>query len=75
MKLAVWRIVKAKYADTAFSGEGASRAGGRWSRRGEGVVYTGGRLSLAALELLVHLNPPVHFELVALRAEFDGVFV
>lgn len=75
MKLAVWRIVKAKYADTAFSGEGAARAGGRWNSRGEWVVYTSGTLSLAALELLVHLNPPVHFEWVALRAVFDEGFV
>jgi RES domain-containing protein len=71
MKLPVWRIVKAKYADSAFSGEGAARAGGRWNSRGEWVVYASGTLSLAALELLVHLNPPVHFEWIALRAEID----
>lgn len=75
MKLAVWRIVKAKYSDSAFSGEGAARAGGRWNSRGEWVVYTSGTLSLAALELLVHLNPPVHFDWVALKAEFDAGLV
>jgi len=73
--MTVWRIVKAKYADSAFSGEGASRVGGRWNSRGQWVVYTSGTLSLAALELLVHLNPPVHFDWVAMEAEFDAGLV
>lgn len=49
--------------------------GGRWNSRGEWVVYTSGTLSLAALELLEHLNPPVRFEWVTLRAEFNGGLV
>ena len=73
--MTVWRIVKAKYADSAFSGEGASRVGGRWNSRGQWVVYTSGTLSLAALELLVHLNPPVHFDWIAMAAEFDAGLV
>jgi len=75
MKLAAWRIVKSKYAESAFSGEGAARVGGRWNSRGHWVVYTSGSLSLAALELLVHLNPPVHFRWIAMRCEFDAKLV
>jgi RES domain-containing protein len=66
-----WRIVKAKYADSAFGGEGAAKAGGRWNSRGRRVVYTSGNLSLAALELLVHLNPPVRFRWVAIPCRFE----
>jgi RES domain-containing protein len=75
MKRTAWRIVKAKYAETAFSGEGAAKVGGRWNSRGQWVVYTSGSLSLAALEMLVHLNPPVSFRWVAIPCEFDESFV
>ena len=70
-----WRIVKEKYAATAFNGEGASRTGGRWNSRGVSVVYASSSRSLAALETLVHLNPPVLFRYVTLRMEFDDGFV
>lgn len=66
----VWRICKERYADTAFDGEGARRVGGRWNSRGNPVVYTSENLSLAALELLVHLDvveAPPHF--VAIPAD------
>ncbi len=66
-----WRIVKAKHAAAAFSGEGAARNGGRWNSRGIAVVYTSGTKSLAALENLVHLNPPIRFKYAAMRLEFD----
>ena len=39
-----------------FDGEGAFRFGGRWNSRGTRILYTAGSLSLAALEMLVHLN-------------------
>jgi RES domain-containing protein len=51
-----WRIVKRKYAKKAFDGEGARRFGGRWNSPGVAVVYTAESQSLAALELLVHLD-------------------
>jgi len=70
-----WRIVKEKYAATSFSGEGASRTGGRWNSRGVWVVDTSGTKSLAALETLVHLNPPVLFRYVTIRIEFDDALV
>ena len=52
----VWRIVKAKHADAAYSGEGARRFGGRWNSPGLSVVYMAESRSLAAMEMLVHLN-------------------
>ncbi|MBC8096869.1 MAG: RES family NAD+ phosphorylase [Akkermansiaceae bacterium] len=70
-----WRIVKAKHAATAFSGKGAADNGGRWNSRGVAVVYASSTKSLAVLESLVHLNPPVRFKFVAFRLEFDDALV
>jgi RES domain-containing protein len=70
-----WRIVKAKHAATAFSGEGARLYGGRWNSAGTSLVYTSGTKALAALETLVHLNPPVLLKYVAIPIEFDESFV
>jgi RES domain-containing protein len=70
-----WRIVKAKHAATAFSGDGAAKTGGRWNSRGVPVVYTSSTESLAALETLVHLNPPVPFKYVAFRLQFDNALI
>jgi RES domain-containing protein len=50
-----WRIVQAEHAATAFSGDGARKHGGRWNSPGLPVVYTAGSISLAMLEMLVHL--------------------
>ncbi|MFM7805220.1 MAG: RES family NAD+ phosphorylase, partial [Verrucomicrobiota bacterium] len=66
-----WRIVREDHGYAAFDGEGAWRFGGRWNSRGTQVVYTSGTRSLAALETLVHLNPPVAFQYVAIPVEFD----
>lgn len=51
----VWRLARKKYA--ALDGEGSRIAGGRWNSHGGSVVYTAGSLSLAVLELLVHVDP------------------
>lgn len=55
----VWRLCRAKYAATAFDGEGARLFGGRWNEKGAPVVYTSATLSLAALETLVHHRVPL----------------
>ncbi|KAB2645760.1 MAG: RES family NAD+ phosphorylase [Verrucomicrobia bacterium] len=73
--LEAWRIIKEKHAATAFSGEGAAKTGGRWNSRGVAVIYTSSTKSLAALESLVHLNPPVLFKYVAIRIEFDDALL
>ena len=56
MRQSAWRIFKPKHAATAFTGEGARLYGGRWNTPGNPVVYTAGSVSLAALEMLVHLS-------------------
>jgi RES domain-containing protein len=70
-----WRIVKEKHAANAFDGEGARLFGGRWNSQGTRVVYTSSALSLAALELLVHLNPPMPFRYAAISVSFDDAMV
>jgi RES domain-containing protein len=50
----VWRLTSARYADSAFDGEGSRLFGGRWNYEGVAVVYTAEHLSLAILEQLVH---------------------
>jgi RES domain-containing protein len=54
--LRAWRIVKASRASSAFDGEGARLYGGRWNSPGTAVIYAAQSESLAALELLVHLQ-------------------
>jgi RES domain-containing protein len=51
----VWRLARAVYP--ALDGEGARRYGGRWNAPGTPVIYAATHLSLAALELLVHVDP------------------
>lgn len=51
-----WRLVKERHASEAFTGEGARVYGGRWNKSGTPMVYVSGSLSLAALELFVHLG-------------------
>lgn len=50
----VWRLCSRRYR--RFDGEGARLYGGRWNYAGTSVVYTSGSLSLAALELFVHVD-------------------
>lgn len=54
--ITAWRIVKAKHQSSAFDGEGARRAGGRWNSPGLAMIYAAQSAALAALEMLVHLN-------------------
>lgn len=56
MTIDAWRLVKTRHLAHAFDGEGAHRYGGRWNSAGVRVVYLAESLSLAALEILVHLQ-------------------
>ena len=56
-----FRLCKTCYLATAFSGEGARLSGGRWNSPGLAMVYTSSSLSLATLEVLVHLEDPDAF--------------
>jgi RES domain-containing protein len=65
----VWRISKRRRAATAFSGEGARLAAGRWNPVGVPMVDTSSSLALAALEVFVHLDPAESPEFVSIAAE------
>ncbi|MEN8007457.1 MAG: RES family NAD+ phosphorylase [Candidatus Krumholzibacteriota bacterium] len=54
--LRAWRVVKRKYLESAFDGEGARRAGGRWNSPGRPVIYTAESSALAILEMLAHVE-------------------
>jgi RES domain-containing protein len=69
-----WRLVKSKHVATAFTGIGARLAGGRWNEAGTAVVYVSGSLSLAVLELFVHLSEKSRttLQLVTIQVEIPG---
>lgn len=69
----IYRICKAKYADSVFSGAGGLDAAGRWHHKGRPIVYASGTLSLAALEYLVHLGRrDAKISLVSVQAEIPA---
>ena len=70
-----WRLTKTKYLSAAWDGEGAKKAGGRWNGPGVPVVYTSGSLSLALVEVLVHLPAKFQPAYSALSVEFDTSLV
>lgn len=57
--LIIYRLTLAKYVDSAFSGEGARRVGGRWTPAGYPAVYTASSIALTVLETLVHTDASV----------------
>lgn len=71
-----WRLVKARYVDEPLSTAGAARDGGRWNPIGVPLVYCSLALSLAALEVLVHVTAgmrTVHYHAVQIEAPRDSV--
>jgi RES domain-containing protein len=67
-----FRISRTRHADSAFTGEGAERFGGRWNNPGSPIVYTAGSISLAVLEVLVRLNLDDFLETYSvMEASFD----
>ena len=74
--MTAYRLVKAKWLDTALSGDGAKRYGGRWNSKGRACLYLAGSESLAILEILVHLDhPPLlhHYRLLKLTLPHKAV--
>ncbi|REC95245.1 RES family NAD+ phosphorylase [Kushneria indalinina] len=55
-KVNAYRLVKHRYLDSAFDGEGARLFGGRWNSPGRACVYVASSESLALLEVMVHLE-------------------
>jgi len=52
--MVVYRVANVKYKDTALSGIGAEKVGGRWNEIGTRAVYCSENISLALLEYYVH---------------------
>ena len=52
----LYRLIKSEFAHDAWSGQGAHLYGGRWNHKGTPAVYASTQISLAALEILVHIN-------------------
>jgi len=67
--LQAWRVVKRKYQESAFDGEGARRAGGRWNSPGRPVIYTAESSALAILEMVVHVETSLlcHYVVIPVR--------
>jgi len=53
----LWRIAREIHVDSALEGIGALMVSGRWHRRGRPILYTASSAALAALEVLVHVEP------------------
>ncbi len=51
-----YRLVKKRWSEQAFDGEGARRYGGRWNSKGKRCLYLASTPSLALLEIMVHLD-------------------
>jgi RES domain-containing protein len=73
--LSAWRLTKTKLLPGAWDGEGAKKSGGRWNSVGIAVVYTSGTLSLALVEVLVHLPSGILPAYSAVRVDFDESMV
>jgi RES domain-containing protein len=71
----VWRLCRARHAATAFSGDGARLASARWNSEGVAMAYAAESLSLAVLEVFVHLTVeerPQDFVSVCAEIAVDG---
>jgi RES domain-containing protein len=56
-KITLWRLDRDRWVqnDSCLSRQGASDYSARWNKQGEKVVYTAANISLAFLEIFVHL--------------------
>ena len=71
-----WRLTKTKFAGEPLSAEGARLYGGRWNSPGVSVVYFAESISLAVLEVLVHLQATRILDSYSLiRIDFDASVV
>lgn len=76
MTVTAWRIYKPRHRATAFTGEGARLFGGRFNSKGVPIVYTSASISLASLEMLVHLqSADVLRQYVVRSVTFDDALV
>jgi RES domain-containing protein len=66
----IWRLCRREHAVDPLSGRGGLYAAGRWHPRGRRIVYASSTRSLAALEVLVHVDKDlIPADLVSLEIE------
>lgn len=73
----VYRISKPEYVPTAMLGNGSALAPGRWNNAGVRLVYVATSVSLAMLEILVHVNRedvPEGLRLLAYELPNDAIY-
>ena len=73
--LIVWRLTTARFARSAFSGDGARLYGGRWHRKGVPLVYTASSQSLAMLEDFIGKPVSMQAESSYTQEQFDIVLM
>lgn len=74
-RIAAFRIVKRKFAASAFTGLGARQYGGRWNSAGTGMIYTAGSIALAVLEWRAHLAQWPPPDVCVMEVELDESFI
>jgi RES domain-containing protein len=75
LTITAWRVVKQRFAETAFDGEGAREFGGRWNTVGFAMVYTAATTSLALLEILVNSDAVLLPHYMSIPVRFDEALV
>ena len=71
-----WRLTTRARAESAFSGIGSKKTGGRWNSKGVAVVYASSSIALAALEVLVNVeDQSVLDTYVPVPVRFSGEWV
>lgn len=53
----VYRLARTNHSND-LSGTGAAMYGGRWNSKGRPVIYTGGSIEIALLEVLANITTP-----------------
>lgn len=74
----VYRLVKERFRASALDGSGAKAFGGRWNPKGLAIVYASDSISLAALELLVHLHRSAvldHYQVITLDVADEDLLI
>ncbi len=70
----VYRIANIKHSSD-LTGTGAAMYGGRWNSKGKPVIYTGGSIEIALLEVLANITTPQldNYKLVQIEIPDDSI--
>ena len=74
--ITAWRLLKRRFVEHAFDGEGARLFGGRWNSPGLPLVYCSATASLAVLEVFANLQrSDLAEQYVLIECSFDESLV